>query len=92
MFQKVKKGISVILIIFLLPYVATIFINGKTIDTEKNTVLDDYCIGVLAKEVSSDYEDEMLKAQAVIVRTTVYSQIADLKEEELELPDLDGAW
>ena len=55
-------------------------------------MLDDYCIGVLAKEVSSDYEDEMLKAQAVIVRTAVYSQITELREEVLEKSDLDAVW
>ena len=92
MLQKIKKGFSIFLIIVLLPYVITIFINGKTLETEQTSALDDYCIRVLAKEVSSDYEEEMLKAQAVIVRTTVYSQITELKEEVLEKSDLDAVW
>ena len=61
-------------------------------ETEHTSMLDDYCIGVLAKEVSSDYEDEMLKAQAVIVRTTVYSQITELEKELFEKPNLDAVW
>ena len=47
---------------------------------------------MLAKEVSSDYEDEMLKAQAVIVRTTVYSEIKELNKELLVKPDIDTGW
>lgn len=92
MFQKVKKGVSLLLIIVLLPYIVTIFINGQSVKTDKISDLDEYCIGLLAKEVSSDYEDEMLKVQAVIVRTTVYSQISELKEEDLDTEELDASW
>ena len=92
MFQKLKKGCTVIIIIVLLPYIVTVFMNGKDIETNQNSALDEYCIGILAKEVSSDYEDEMLKAQAVMVRTTVYGQITELDKELLKKPDLDAAW
>ena len=92
MFQKIKKGLSIVLIIVLLPYVVTVFINGKNIETKGMSALDEYCIAVLAKEVSSDYEDEMIKAQAIMVRTTVYSQIEELKEKTLEKPNLDAIW
>ena len=92
MFQKLKKGCTVIIIIVLLPYIVTVFMNGKDVETNQNSALDEYCIGILAKEVSSDYEDEMLKAQAVMVRTTVYGQITELDKELLKKPDLDAAW
>ena len=71
--QRLKKLGAIAIIVILLPYIITIFINGESIETDQHSALDDYCIGVLAKEVSSDYEEEMLIAQAVIVRTTVYS-------------------
>ena len=37
--------------------------------------IEDYCIGIIAKEVLPEYEKEMLKAQAVLVRTDVYRRI-----------------
>ena len=92
MLQKFKKIGALLIIIVLLPYVITIFINGENISAEKDTALDEYCIGMLAKEVSSDYEDEMIKAQAVIVRTTVYSEIKELNKELLVKPDIDTGW
>lgn len=92
MLQRLKKLGALLIIIILLPYIITIFINGENIDTSENTALDEYCIGVLAQEVSSDYEDEMLKAQAVVVRTTVYSEIKELDKELMVKPDLDAAW
>lgn len=92
MLQKIKKLCAVVIIIVLLPYIITIFMNGESIETEQHSALDDYCIGVLAKEVSSDYEKEMLKAQAVIVRTTVYSEVKELNKELIQRPDIDATW
>ena len=84
MLRKIKKVSAVLIIAVLLPYIITIFINGESVQTKQETILDDYCISMLAKEVSSTYEDEMLKAQAVIVRTTIYREIKDLDRESLE--------
>lgn len=85
MLQKLKKGIAILTIIVLLPYIITIFIHGngakESHREEKNEFLNEYCIGLLAKEVSSDYEEEMLKVQALLVRTTVYQKI---KEQGIE--------
>lgn len=92
LFQKIKKTCSLLIIIVLLPYIVTVFMNGDSIEANEDTALDDYCVGVLAKEVSSDYEDEMIKAQALLVRTTVYSNIKELTAEDLEKPDLDAGW
>ena len=92
MLQKIKKLTSILIIVILLPYIITIFMNGKTIETGTSSVLDEYCIGVLASEVSPEYEDEMLKAQAVLVRTTVYNEIKELDAQILKKPELDSEW
>ncbi len=74
--QTVKKVVATITILVLLPFVITVFLNGNHRE-EKEDVLDQYCIAVLAKEVSEEYEEEMLKAQAVLVRTTVYKDVQE---------------
>lgn len=87
MLQKLKRLGSYLIIIVLLPYVITVFMNGqavpasKTVDTmqvkaerdgkEMDVPLEDYCIGRMAKEIPVSYEKEALRAQAVLVRTTV---------------------
>ena len=70
MLQRLKKIAAISIIAVLLPYIITIFINGASVESyekkdEKEEVLKDYCISILSKEVSSDYEDEMLKVQAI---------------------------
>lgn len=103
MLQRLKKTTAILLIIVLLPYIITIFMNGEHAQSTEKTdkrkeLLKAHCIGILAKEVSSDYEDEMLKAQALLVRTTVYKQIEELGEAILEQEEfgdvsgIEGAW
>lgn len=46
--------------------------------TESETIelpIEDYCIGIMAKEIPADYEKEALKAQAILVRTDIYRTI-----------------
>ena len=90
--RKLKKVLSIVIILVLLPYIVTIFFSGEAANAEANSLLDEYCIGVLAKEVSSDYEDEMLKVQAVIVRTTVYQNVNEIVAEDVSKLELDRAW
>ena len=94
--QRIKKITAITSIIILLPYIITVFINGKEMkangNVQNNTILvktesdeievelDEYCIGILAKQVSSDYELQMIKAQAVIVRTTIYDEISKVEK------------
>lgn len=92
MLQRLKKLGAIAIIVILLPYIITIFMNGESIKAEKSSALDDYCISVLAKEVSSEYEEEMLKAQAVIVRTTIYSEIKELDDTMFTKLDIDTGW
>lgn len=110
--QTFKQFGYYLVIIILLPYVITVFINGPSITTSSHVdgtyvkvkldenqsedvddtendgsavssgkdeiielPIEDYCIGIMAKEILPDYEKEMLKAQAVLVRTDVYRKI-----------------
>lgn len=46
--------------------------------TDRDTMemsIEDYCIGIMAREIPADYEKEALKAQAVLVRTDIYRKI-----------------
>lgn len=103
MLQKIKSFLAVVIIIVLLPYIITIFMNGKDVEGNENKngqdeLLKRHCIGLLAKEVSSDYEDEMLKVQALLVRTTVYKEVEELGQSIMDqegfgnIEDIDGAF
>lgn len=103
MFRKFKKILAILTIMILFPYIITVFANGKGINNnqevdKKDALLKEHCIGLLAKEVSADYEEEMLKVQALLVRTTVYKEIEEigadiLKQEGFgDISDIDGSW
>jgi len=80
-----------LIIIVLLPYVVTVFINGPgmvsssrvdgiyvKVKTDAGTVdmpMEEYCIGILAKEIPADYKKEALKAQSILIRTQVYAKL-----------------
>lgn len=103
--QKLKKIGCYIIIIVLLPYVVTVFLNGPSIETaapademevmvkqgekEIQLPLDEYGIGRMAKEIPASYEEEAIKVQAILVRTAVYKQ---LKEEGSEAVLADDFW
>ena len=87
---KVKQAGCWLLIIVLLPYIITVFINGPKVITaskadetmvkiKKNGKMpvEEYCIGVLARDMPADYEKEALNAQAVLIRTEVYRMIQE---------------
>lgn len=91
--KKLKKVAAVLIVILLLPYMITVFMNGKMMEVNKmghdnyikvnkdgketEVLLEEYCIGMLAKEIPIDYKTETLKAQSVIVRTTVYKALGE---------------
>ena len=80
-------------ILILLPYVVTILLNGrsslaqdngtspyvtvKSDEKNRKISLDEYGIGILAKEIEGDAQEEALKAQAVLIRTSIYKSIQD---------------
>lgn len=103
MFRKVKKVFAVLTIMVLFPYIITVFANGKSIDSnsetdKKDELLKEHCIGILAKEVTADYEEEMLKVQALLVRTTIYKEVEELGEEIMnqegfgDIGDIETSW
>lgn len=93
MWQKIKQAGCYLIIITLLPYVITVFLNGPdasvSANVEKEAVLveredkqiemsiEEYGIGMLAKEIPITYKEEALKAQAVLVRTAIYKHIKE---------------
>ena len=82
-----------LIIIMLLPYVVTVFVNGNgilkleeadspyiTVERDggtKEMSLIEFGIGVLAKEIDADSEMETLKAQAILIRTSIYKTLQE---------------
>ena len=85
-YQLEKLG-CYILVIVLLPYIVTVFLNGPAITTSANikemsikiesgsVPLKDYAIGLLAREIPASYEVEAIKAQAIMIRTKIYKAL-----------------
>lgn len=89
----IRQAGCFIAILILLPYVVTILLNGKegmagesgtspyvTVKNEEKTKklsLDEYGIGILAREIKAETEPEALKAQSVLIRTSIYKNIRD---------------
>lgn len=74
--EKIKTGISIFIILILLPYVAVVFRTGamggqQAIDDPD---IEDYVAGILPGQIQISYEEETLKAQAVIIRTNLLKQ------------------
>ena len=112
--QKFKTYLCYLTIIVLLPYIITAFINGPSMASSSNinTVhvkvktdagiieisMEEYCIGILAKEIPADYKIEALKAQAILVRTEVYARLkeggqdAELEEGFWTREQMEEAW
>lgn len=112
--QNVKRVMCYIIIIVLLPYIVTVFINGPSlvssshvdstyvsVKTESGTAempIEEYCIGILAKEIPADYKKEALKAQAILVRTGVYTRLQEggrdtvLEEKFWTREQMEDAW
>ena len=71
--NKIKLFFAFLIILFLLPYIISVFINGKNAvqgaDSDNASV---YLAGILAGETDGGYEIEALKAQAVVLRTELY--------------------
>lgn len=91
--QKIKQLFAILVILILLPYIITIFINGPSIaanagvgsnyvkvQTASGTVempLDEYGLGVLAKEIPITYEAAAIETQAILVRTSLYKKVQE---------------
>ena len=112
---KLKKIGCYILVIILLPYIVTVFLNGPMIVSKANVEemkvkvqnessevtsvsLKDYGIGILAREIPASHEIEMLKAQAIMVRTKLYKSMQEngrdvvFSEEFWTQSEMQEAW
>ena len=101
MLGKIGKLLIMFIFLIALSYAITVLLHEKSIKASGEIVdndvrLKEYCIHCLAKEVSSEYHEEMLKTQAILVRTTVYKQIQkegkSLFEHETKYEELDSFW
>ena len=89
--QRYGQLFSTVVAIILLPYIITVFINGPAVLTgaevgedylfvevdgkSREIPVEEYAIGILAREIPVTYEKEALEAQAVMLRTRMYKQI-----------------
>lgn len=75
--EKIKTGISVLIILILFPYVAAVFRTGSMSGTEQLTLdtgLEQLVAEILPVQIPVSYEKEALKAQAVIIRTNLLTR------------------
>lgn len=98
--QKFKTIAAFLIILILLPYIVSVFVNGTDVrengsafyvkvrvpDTEQADGVaeiewTDYLVGILAREIPEDCEDETLKAQAVLIRTQLYRTMAGAEDK-----------
>lgn len=101
---KLEKLGCYVLIIFLLPYIITVFLNGPVVMSHESDVNDsswelkEYGIGILAREIPTTYEAEAMKAQAIMVRTNIYKEMQEngevsaLSGESWTKADMKEAW
>lgn len=111
--QKMKTFCSFLIILILLPYVISVFVNGadmevtgknggtyvqvkKTGEDGKTQVVDvpweEYFMGVLAREMPETYETEALKAQAVLIRTSLYQRLDESSEAGEEMKPFEESY
>lgn len=104
--QKLKSAAAFLVIIILLPYIISVFVNGadaaagdgssslyvkvEVPDTEEADGVreigwTDYLAGILAKEVSADFGEEAMKAQAVLIRTQIYRELSASEDKVLSM-------
>lgn len=94
MWKIIRQAGYMLIIIMLLPYIITVFMNGseaqqvpyvvvKKDGEEKRILLEEYGIGMLAKEIDPQMEKETVKAQAVIIRTNIYKMIQEKGSESV---------
>lgn len=95
--QKLKSAAAFLIILILLPYIVSVFVNGtgtgtdrsedtsfvqvETVDAEGNEQTaemgwTEYIVGILAEDLPQDMEIEAVKAQAVLIRTSLYRELS----------------
>lgn len=85
-----KTGISLFIILILLPYVAVVFRTGSMKGLSEQVQepgIEDYVMGILPGQIPVTYEEEALKCQAVIIRTNLLKKSMEFYGKE----DIDSA-
>ena len=76
-------------ILAVLPYVITILITGSEMALLNRNADPEIILPIILKEqISSDYEEETLKAQAVIARSNLFRKLKNKNEMEKEYKKL----
>lgn len=88
--KKSKNRMFVnLFILAVLPYVITILINGSEMALLNRHADPEIILPIILKEqISSDYEEETLKAQAVIARSNLFRKLKNKNEMEKEYKKL----
>lgn len=87
--HQVRNAILACLGMLLLPLGLTVLISGKTAITVKKQIdMESYLPMMLCQEVPWDYEEEMLKAQAVLVRSSLYLRIEEDGVDQEKLKEI----
>ena len=105
--KKLNYFMYILIILFLLPYIVTVFINGKDVNKErdvknpyvtvtikgkqKEVERSDYLAGLVVKEIDPFYSEEAIKAQAVVTRTNLYRK-NEYTEEYITVEDMKKRW
>ena len=83
--EKIKTGISIFIILILLPYVMVVFRTGNMRGERKETDIpdiEDYVAGILPGQMPVSYQLEALKTQAVIIRTNLLKRSMEFYQTE----------
>lgn len=74
--RRLKLAGAILIILLFLPYILSVFINGKRF--QDHTLQDEneiYVMEKLMQDMPENYELEALKAQAVLIRTSLYREL-----------------
>lgn len=84
---KVRNYVIAGIILFLMPLLITLVLSGKDVlKLKKRLNMEIYLPMIMSKQIPGEYEDEMLKAQAVLARSSLYFLMdhGELDKKELK--------
>ena len=100
--KRIPAFFTGVLIFLLFPYVITILFNGLDAGLMDRPVdVEAFLPGIVSKQITSDYELETIKCQAVIARSNLYrklraekeiSGVLDVLQENSGFSYNDGSW
>ena len=86
--HPIRNMIIAVAGMLLLPLGFTALISGKdAIEIHKQMDMEAYIPMILCQEIPWDYEEEMLKAQAVMIRSSLYLRLENKELDQTELKE-----